>query len=113
MAFDEGLADRVRRALQGLDGLNEKRMFGGIAFLLHGNMACGILADRLIARIGPDAYEATLGEPGVSPFDVTGRPMRGWVTVDVNAVDDDDAVQAWIDRAIGFAMTLPPKVGGG
>jgi len=110
MTFDEGLADSVRRALQGLDGLGERRMFGGIAFLLRGNMACGVLADRLIVRIGPDAYESALDEPRVTPFDVTGRPMRGWVTVEVDAIDDDEALRAWIDRAVGFALTLPPKV---
>jgi hypothetical protein len=109
MAFDEGLADRLREVLNGLAGLTERRMFGGVGFLLHGNMVCGVLGDRLIVRIGSEAYDAVLGEDHVESFDPTGRPMRGWVYVDGDGVAENADLSAWLDRAVEFVLTLPPK----
>ena len=85
-------------------------MFGGIAFLVAGNMCCGVLRDDLIVRLGRDTADALLGSaPGVREFDVTGRPMRGWLFVGPEAVAEDEDLAAWVDRAETFASSLPPK----
>ncbi|MFG2550043.1 TfoX/Sxy family protein [Streptomyces sp. NPDC048581] len=84
-------------------------MFGGIAFLYRGNMAVGVTGDELMVRVGPDATDAALTRPGARIFDMTGRPMRGWVVVAGSAVAEDDALGAWIDEGHAFAATLPPK----
>lgn len=104
MAFDEVLADRVRD----LTGLPDKRMFGGIAFLLSGNMAVGVIGDDLIVRVGPAAYDALVAEPGARPFDMTGRPMSGWLVV-AGDVLDEELLPVWVDRGVAFAASLPPK----
>ncbi len=109
MAFDEDLAARVRERLARRRGVAEKRMFGGVAFLLHGNMLVGVLNDSLIVRVGPDAGEAALQEPHVRPFDFTGRAMRGWAVVAPEGVEEEDRLAGWIDRAAAFVETLPAK----
>lgn len=109
MPFDEQLASRVRGLLQRRRGITEKKMFGGLAFLLHGNMIVGISRQVLIARIGADAYEDALQEEHVREFDFTGRPMRGWVVVDEPGLVHFDAVKDWTDRAYAFVKTLPKK----
>lgn len=109
MAFDEGLAERVREHLGERPGLEEKRMFGGVAIMLNGNLACGILNDDLIVRVGPDNYETALAKPGTREFDITGRSMKGWVMVGPDGVEADTDVAAWIDLGISFALSLPPK----
>jgi hypothetical protein len=109
MAFDEDLAARVRDALARQNGIEEKKMFGGLCFLLHGNLLVGVWKDSLIARLGPDEGPAALEEPHVRVFDVTGRPMRNWVLVEPEGVEDDDQLAAWVDRATVFVMTLPRK----
>lgn len=109
MAYDEALAQRTRRILAGLPGLTEKRMFGGIGFMLHGNMACGVNRDDLIVRVGRQRYEQALARPGARPFDMTGRPMRGWVAVGPDGHGSDDQLQAWVQQGVDFALTLPPK----
>jgi hypothetical protein len=108
MAFDEALAERVRDRLRDAVGVHEKKMFGGLAFLTHGNMTVGVHGDDLIARISPDDTEQALTEPGVRPFDITGRPMRGWILVGGEALDDA-VLDGWIRRARTFVATLPPK----
>jgi TfoX/Sxy family transcriptional regulator of competence genes len=108
MAFDEVLADRVREKLHASPGVAEKRMFGGIAFLTRGNMTVGVHGDELIARISPDDTDAALAEPGVRVFDITGRPMRGWILVAGEYLDDDD-LERWLTQAKAFVATLPPK----
>ncbi len=108
MAFDEGLAERVRDRVVDLPGVADKRMFGGLAFLTEGNLTVGVLGDDLLVRVGPDATAEALARPGARVFDMTGRPMRGWVVVD-GAELDDDILSDWIDRAYTFAATLPPK----
>ncbi|GAA4081830.1 TfoX/Sxy family protein [Streptomyces shaanxiensis] len=109
MAYDEGLAERIRERLGADPGVDEKRMFGGIAFLYRGNMAVGVTGDDLMVRVGPDATDAALARPGARIFDMTGRPMHGWVVVAGSAVAEDDALGAWIDEGYAFAATLPPK----
>jgi hypothetical protein len=108
MAYDEVLADRIRERLGKHTGVGEKRMFGGLVFFTEGNMTVGVFHDDLIARIGPGAAGAALARPGVRVFDITGRPMRNWVVVDGDRLDDAD-LDAWIDQAAGFVATLPPK----
>ncbi|MFE3034733.1 TfoX/Sxy family protein [Streptomyces canus] len=109
MAYDEGLAERIRQYLAADPGVTEKRMFGGIAFLYEGNMAVGVTGDDLMVRVGPDATGAALARPGARLFDMTGRPMRGWVVVEGAAVTEDEALGAWIDEGRAFAASLPPK----
>ena len=109
MAYDEGLAARVREVLGAQPGLAEKQMFGGLAFLLHGNMACGVRGEDLIVRVAADAADAALGEPGVRPFDLTGRPMKGWLMVSPDGHAEDDDLRRWIDRGLDHAGSLPPK----
>jgi hypothetical protein len=108
MAYDEALADRIRDRLREAVGVAEKKMFGGLAFLTHGNMTVGVHGDDLIVRIDPDGTEAALAEPGVRPFDITGRPMRGWILVAGEALDDG-ALDRWIGQAGAYVAALPPK----
>jgi TfoX/Sxy family transcriptional regulator of competence genes len=108
MAFDEALAERIRDRLGDAVGINEKKMFGGLAFLTDGNMTVGVHGGDLIARIAPDDTDRALAEPGVRPFDITGRPMRGWILV-AGGVLDDGVLDSWIRRARTFVATLPPK----
>ncbi|MDZ7701633.1 MAG: TfoX/Sxy family protein [Halobacteriales archaeon] len=109
MTYDEGLAHRLRRRLDDEPGLHEKAMFGGLGFMLEGNMACGVIEESMIARVGPDEYEAALEEPHARPFDFTGREMRGWVYVDPAGLSEDAALEAWVDRCLAFVDTLAPK----
>ena len=109
MAFDESLAARIRQALARKKGVEEKKMFGGVGFLLHGNMLVGVWKDSLIARLGPDEGEAALREPHVKEFDITGRAMKGWVLVGPEGVEEDDQLKDWIERATRFVRTLPAK----
>lgn len=109
MAYDEGLAHRLGESLSGLPGISEKKMFGGIAFLWNGNLLVGVMGDGLIARVGPDAQEDALAQPGARVFDFTGRPMKGWVVVDGAAVAEDEALDDWIARCRDFVEALPPK----
>jgi hypothetical protein len=108
MAFDEALAERLRDRLGAAVGVSEKKMFGGLAFLTDGNMTVGVHGDDLIARIAPEDTDAALGRAGVRPFDITGRPMRGWVLV-AGEVLDDGELDGWIAQAQGYVASLPPK----
>jgi hypothetical protein len=109
MAYDEGLAERVRAILEHMPGFAEKKMFGGIGFLLMGNMACGVNKDDLIVRVGPDRYEEALSQAHTRPFDMTGRPMRGWVVVTPDGLRSDAELGLWVDRGVELALSLPPK----
>lgn len=109
MAFDEKLADRIRRLLKDKKGLSEKKMFGGLAFLLGGKMCCGVLNDDLVARIGTDGYEKALKEPHVRPMDFTGRAMRGYVYVGRSGTKTGSALKKWLGRSVGFTSTLTSK----
>ena len=86
-----------------------KKMFGGIGFLVKGNMACGVHKDALIVRVGPDAYQEALDKAHTRPFDITGRPMKGWVMVDQAGYESDADLRAWVQQGVEYALTLPPK----
>ncbi len=109
MSYDQELAERVRREFRGRHDVLEKKMFGGVGFLLSGNMCVGIWKESLIARVGPEAYQEALEMPHVSEFDITGRPMRGWVMVDADGLDPTEAVREWVLRCVRFVVTLPEK----
>ena len=103
MAYDEGLAERIRTTLRGRDDVVEKRMFGGLTFIVGGRMACGVVHDDLMVRVGPDGHDEALMEPGTRPMDFTGRPLRGMVYVASAAVATDDDLRRWVDRAVRVA----------
>jgi TfoX/Sxy family transcriptional regulator of competence genes len=109
MPYSEALARRVRDALGHRRGLSEKKMFGGVGFLLNGNMCVGVWQNSLIARIGLDAYASALTEPHVTEFDVTGRAMKGWVMVEPDGLANYEQLRAWMERAVAFVKTLPTK----
>jgi hypothetical protein len=109
MAFDETLAERIRQYLARRKNVEERKMFGCICFLINGNALAGVWKDRLIARLGPDEGEAALREPHVRAFDITGRPMRKWVAVEPEGVEDDEQLMGWIERALAFVGVLPSK----
>jgi TfoX/Sxy family transcriptional regulator of competence genes len=106
MAYDEELADRIRQAVGPRPDVTEKKMFGGIAFLLDGKMFVGIVKDDLMVRVGPDRYEAALGEPHVRPMDFTGKPMNGYVFVGPDGCRTEKAVGKWVGRGAEFVATL-------
>src|SRR5262245_6311751 len=113
MAFDETLALRVRHAFDGVPGIAEKRMFGGLAFLERGLMVVGVSGDALMARVGKAAYAESLGRPHVREMDFTGRPMAGYVFVDAAGVATDEQIRFWVDRCRAFVATLPAKAARG
>ena len=109
MAYDEMLQERIRWAVGGRVGVTEKKMFGGVAFLLKGKMFCGIVKGDLMVRVGPERHEAALREPHVRPMDFTGRPMKGYVYVDPDGSGTDREVKRWAERGIEFVATLGKK----
>ncbi|MGD2148178.1 MAG: TfoX/Sxy family protein [Anaerolineae bacterium] len=109
MAYNEPLAERVRNALEGIPELVERKMFGGVGFMVQGNMACGVHGDGLIVRVGPDAYQRAVMGPHTRPFDLTGRPMKGWVVVVPDGYRSEDDLRAWVQEGLDFALTLPAK----
>ena len=109
MAFSESLADRIRSALADKRGIAEKKMFGGIGFLLSGNLLVGVWKNSLIARVGPVMGEKALAEDFVRPFDITGKPMKGWVLVEPDGIEKDERLKGWIEQAMEFVKGLPRK----
>jgi hypothetical protein len=109
MAFDQALAERIRTTLASQSGIVEKKMFGGLAFLLHGHMACGIVGNDLMVRVGPEGHESALAEPNTRPMDFTGKPLKGMVYVSPTGVSTAKALRAWVDRGVEHVRTLPPK----
>ena len=109
MAYDETLAERIRQALAVREGLTEKKMFGGIAFMLRGNMSCGVVSGDLMVRVGPERYEEALARPHARPMDFTGRPMKGLVYVGPEGLRSDADLNDWVRLAEEFAGSLPPK----
>jgi TfoX/Sxy family transcriptional regulator of competence genes len=109
MPYDEELAERVRDAISMRDAISEREMFGGITFMLAGNMACGVIGDELIVRVGKEHAERALAEPHTRPFDFTGRPMRAWVVVAAAGIASDEALAEWVDAGAAFAASLPAK----
>lgn len=109
MPYDEELAERVRETLGELPGLVEKKMFGGVGYMVLGNMACGVNESNLIVRVGPARYEAALAESDTRPFDMTRRAMKGWIYVDPAGHETESALQRWVQQGVDFALSLPPK----
>jgi TfoX/Sxy family transcriptional regulator of competence genes len=110
MAYDETLAARIRSLLDARGDVDEKKMFGGVGYLIAGNMACGVSGEDLIVRVDKEESDALIqSEPGARRFDMTGRPMRGWVLVAPEATADDADLGRWVRRGEEFAASLPPK----
>ena len=109
MAYDEGVAQRVREILEERGDVVEKRMFGGVSWLVRGNLACGVIGEGLIVRVGPDEYPRSIEKPHTRAFDFTGKPMKGWLVVDPAGYEDDAALAMWVDLGTSFALTLPAK----
>ena len=107
--FDEGLAERVREMLDATRNLSERRMFGGLAFLVGGHMCVGILQDRLMVRVGAEAYEQALRDRHAREMDFTGKPLKGFVYVLPAGLASDAALRKWVDRGLALAASLPPK----
>jgi TfoX/Sxy family transcriptional regulator of competence genes len=109
MAYDEDLAERVRDLLAARSDVSERKMFGGIAFMVAGNMACGVLGDDLIVRLGDEEGEKALNEDGVRPFDFTGRPMKNIVYVGPELTSEDAGLAEWVEAGASYAASLPAK----
>ena len=110
MAYDEDLAERIRDALRAEGGVTEKRMFGGLAFLVNGNMAVSASSQGgLLLRVHPAETDAVVREDGVTRFEMRGRPMDGWVRVDPSVTDSDPGVLRWVKIGVAYARSLPPK----
>jgi TfoX/Sxy family transcriptional regulator of competence genes len=109
MPYDEQLADRIQDILAGQPGLEAKKMFGGVGYLVQGNMACGVHKDMLIVRVGPDAFEESMEHPHTRPFDMTGRAMKGWVMVEPPGFSSEDDLKVWVQNGLDYALSLPPK----
>jgi TfoX/Sxy family transcriptional regulator of competence genes len=109
MAYDHDLADRVRDHLADEHAISERAMFGGLVFLLEGNMAIGVSGDGLMVRVGPEGTADALELPHTRPFEMRGRPTKGFVRVDADGVASDEDLDAWVGRGVAFAGSLPPK----
>lgn len=108
MAYDEELAERIRTIVYSRQDASERKMFGGLAFMIGGNMCCGVVGSDLMVRVGADQYNAALAETGARPMDFTGRPMKGMVFVGSSDLADN-ALAAWVQRGAAYAESLPPK----
>ena len=109
MTFSERTVHQIRRAIGNTPGLSERPLYSGVAFMLRGNMCCGMIDDNLVVRVGPDTYDDALREPHTRPMDFTGRPLPGFVYVDRAGFANSALLEQWIDRGMRFVRTLPPK----
>ena len=109
MAFDEGLAERLRDILQDQNEVEEKKMFGGLGFMVSRHMCCGIVGEKFIARVGGDNYENSLAKDHVQKMDFTGKPMKGMVYVAPDGIAEDEDLSQWVDVCLAFIRSLPPK----
>ena len=109
MAYDEKLDRRIQAVIDGREGVAAKKMFGGICHLVNGNMFCGVYKAFLILRLGEEAAGEALSRPHTRPFDITGRPMKGWVMVAPEGLETEGALTGWLEKAHAFALTLTPK----
>ena len=109
MTADDALIERIRPLLAGREGYSERRMFGGICFMIGGNMCIGTWQGALIARLDRKNHEATLAEPHTKPADMNGRAMKGWALVEPAGIESDGDLKSWVDRAAAYAATLPAK----
>ena len=109
MAYNENLSLRIQELLVDQPALEGKKLFGGIGFMLQGNMACGVNKDDLVVRVGPEGYEQAVIRPYTRPFDITGKPLKGWFLVGPVGYSDDDDLVAWVEEGVTFALSLPAK----
>jgi len=109
MPYDKKLADRIRKSLSKQPKLTEREMFGGIGFMLRGNMACGVIGDEMMVRIAKEETKATLKEPGTRIFDFQGRPSQGWIMVNPSVLATPAGLRAWVKRGVEYALSLPAK----
>ena len=109
MAYNEDIDDRIRKVISKWKDTDAKKMFGGVCYLLNGNMVCGVYKDFLILRLGEEKSKDALEQPYTRPFDITGRPMKGWVMVQGEGFQSEDKLKAWLKQAMDFVKTLPPK----
>ena len=109
MAYNEELALRIRQSLGEQTGIVERKMFGGLCFMAHGNMCCGVMGDEIIVRVGAERYEDSLHLPHARPMDFTGSPMRGFVVVASEGIESEEGLDEWVARGVNFAISLPPK----
>ncbi len=109
MAYDETVADRACRALAKHPGVSERKMFGGLALMLNGNMCCGVIGKDLVLRLGDKGVARALAEPHTRPMDFTGKPLKSMVYVSPAGYRTDDDLLAWVKRAVGFVKSLPEK----
>ena len=109
MAYDPVLADRIRLIFEGEPDVTERKMFGGIAFMVAGNMAVGILGDELMVRVGAPSWSMALGLPGAREMDFSGRSMKGYVLVEPLFTSTEEQLEEWMERGVSFAASLPPK----
>jgi len=109
MPYDEGLAERLREVFSTRKDVTEKKMFGGIAFMVSGNMCCGIVNDTLMARVGPDQYDAALKRPHTRKMDFTGKPLKGFVYVAPEGFESDEDLADWVRLSLDFVTSLPAK----
>lgn len=109
MAYSEALAERVRQGMAPHEDVVEKKMFGGLCFMLHGHMVCGVSEERLMLRLGKEAVERALSKPSTAPMDFTGSPMKTMIWVLPEGIATSEALQLWLDQATEYVMSLPPK----
>jgi TfoX/Sxy family transcriptional regulator of competence genes len=109
MAYDEGVAERLREAYETVSSVVEKKMFGGLAFMVSGHMSCGVVNDTLMVRVGPDQYADALSRPHVREMDFTGKPLKGFVYVAPPGFETDEALASWVRLSLDFVSSLPPK----
>ena len=109
MPYDEMLVERVRGVLKGKRNVMERKMFGGLTFMLQGNMCCGVAGDRLMVRVGAEKYDEALAQKHAQLMAFTGRPMKGFVYVDLEGVKKDKDLKGWVQRGVDFALSLPEK----
>lgn len=110
MPYDEGLAQRIRERLESEEGVTEKQMFGGLAFMVGGNVAVAASHDGgLLIRVDPADTEECVARPNASQMEMRGRAMKGWIRVASEGVSGDDELEAWVEEGLGYARSLPPK----
>lgn len=109
MAYDEGIAQRLREVYEPLAAVVEKKMFGGIAFMVEGHMSCGVVGETLMVRVGPEQYASALAQPHAREMDFTGKPLKGFVYVDPAGYESDEDLLRWVRTSLAFVHSLPPK----
>ncbi len=113
MAYHEGLAERIRGILADRQDVSEKKMFGGVAFMIRGHMSVGIVKDDLMVRVGAGAHDELVRQPHARPMDFTGRPMKGFLYVDSTGLETDVDLERWVGHGLQYALSLPAKASSG